>query len=115
MALVRFGCILLLMNPSVVELLFWTGVLGCLCPISFSIIMMYTASRDMMYRAPILDSAVDVITFFIICDMVRIAPLLAGCLALSERKKWPPAWLLALVSMRYPASLCATRSMSLAV
>ena len=65
MALVRFGCILLLMNPLVVELLIWTGVLVCLCPISFSIIMMYTASRDMMYREPILASAVDVITFLL--------------------------------------------------
>ena len=112
MDLVRFGCILLLMTPSAVELSVWTGIIECLCPISFSIILMYTAYRAMMYRAPILASAADAITFFMICAMARIAPLLAGCSTFSERKKWPPARLLELVFLRYPASLCAARSMS---
>ena len=69
----------------------------------------------MMYMAPSLASAVDVITFFMMCAMVRIAPLLSGCSELFESKKWPPARLLALVLLRYPVSLCDDRSMSLAV
>ena len=48
---VRFGYILPLHTISSIALSVRNGVGGCLCPISSNTIMMYTASRAMMYGA----------------------------------------------------------------
>ena len=50
-----------------------------------------------------------------ICAMVNTAPLFAGFAALFDMKKCPPALLLAFGSVRYDASLCAAKTMSLAL
>ncbi len=73
-----------------------------------------TASRQLMYSAPILASAAEDMTALIICAMVCIAPLLAGVGVLSDMKKCPLARLHALTSDKYDASLCAARTMLLA-
>ena len=61
-ALVRFGCILLLTTPSAVVLSVCTGVFGCGCPISINIFLIGTASLVFMYNVPNLASAADYIT-----------------------------------------------------
>ena len=71
-----------------------------MCPISSNIILMYTASLAMIYNAASSASVADVMTCFIICAMFNIAPLLGGMLLLLERKKCPPALLLAFGSHR---------------
>ena len=73
-AFVNFGCILPLHNESAIALYVCNGVGGCLCTISSSIILMYTASRDMMYGAASSDSVAGVMTCFIMWVMLRIAP-----------------------------------------
>ena len=45
--------------------------------------------------APSSDSAADDMTFFMICDMVSMAPLFDGNNVLFDKKKWPPARLCA--------------------
>ena len=45
-------------------------------------------------------SVADAITFLIVCARLRMAPLLGGTSALLERKKCPPALLLALGSLK---------------
>ena len=78
MAFVRFGVILLLMTPSAMALSVWMGVGGCLWPISSRIIRMYTASLAIMYNAASSASVADDMTCFIMCAMLRMAPLLGG-------------------------------------
>ena len=106
MALVRFGWILLLMTPSDVELSVCIGIFGCLCPNSLRIICMYTASLEAIYREPSSASAADVMTFFMICLMVSMAPLFGENVVLLDKKKFPPDHLLASDLLRYPALLC---------
>ena len=52
MALVRFGCILLLITPSAAVLSVCIGVFGCGWPISVSICRKYTASFALINKAP---------------------------------------------------------------
>ena len=59
-----------------------------------------TASRALMNMAPNSASAADDMTALMIWAVVSTAPLLAGSSSFSERKKWPPARLLALGSLR---------------
>ena len=77
-ALVRFGCILLLISPSAVVLSVWIGVLGWGWPISSSIWRRWTASFALMNSAPSSASAAHDITALMIVAIVRIAPLLGG-------------------------------------
>ena len=67
---------------------------------------MYAASWAAMYRAPSSALAADDMTFFIICDMVSMAPLFGLIMMLLDMKKWPPARLRASFSLRYPALVC---------
>ena len=106
MYLVLLGWILLLMNPSAVELSVCIGVLGFFCPNTSRVIRMYAAYRASMYRAPSLASAADDMTFFMICEMVSMAPLFGGNTVLMDMKKWPPFRLRGYGLLRYPASLC---------
>ena len=76
MDLVLLGWILLLMNPSVFELLVWIVVLGFLCPNLLRIIRIYAASMMEIYRAPSLASAADDMAFLMMWVMLRMAPLL---------------------------------------
>ena len=76
MAFVRFGVILPLTTPSAIELSVCNGVGGCGCPISSRMILMYTASRAIMYNAASSASVADVMTCLILCAMFNMAPLL---------------------------------------
>ena len=58
-----------------------------------------------MYNAASSASVADDIPFLMMCAMLRMAPLFGGSSLLLDRKKWPPARLRALGSLRYPASL----------
>ena len=55
----------------------------------------------MMYNAASSASVADVMTCLIMCAMFKMAPLLDGTSAPLERKKWPPALLLALGSLSW--------------
>ncbi len=99
-ALVRLGCILPLHTASAVALSVCNGVEGCLWPISVNTILIYTASRAMMYNAANSASVADVMTCLMMCAMLSMAPLLAGIMASLERKKCPPALLRACGSLR---------------
>ena len=65
-----------------------------------------TASLALMYSAPRSASAALDMTALSILEMLRTAPLLGGSLTSLEQKKW-------LASLRYDASLCTARIMSL--
>ena len=99
-ALVLLGCILPLHTASAVALSVCSGVAGCLCPISVNTILIYTASRAMMYSAANSASVADVMTCLMMCAMLSTVSLLAGIVALLERKKCPPALLRASGSLR---------------
>ncbi len=99
-ALVLFGCILPLMTASAIALSVCIGVGGCLWPNSLSIILMYTASRAMMYSPTSSALVADDVTFLIMCAMLSTAPLFGGMVVSLERKKCPLAWLRALGSLK---------------
>ena len=71
-AFVHFGCILPLHTASAIALSVCNGVGGCLCPISSSIILMYIASRTMMYSATSSDSVADFMKCLIMWEMLII-------------------------------------------
>ena len=100
MDLVRFGCTLPLTTASAIEFSVFSGVGGCLCPIYSKMIMMYTASRVIMYNEANSDSVADYITCFIMWDMLSTAPLFCGMVESLDKKKWPPALLHAFGSLR---------------
>ena len=85
-AFVCFGCILPLTTTSTIELSVCSGVGGCLCPISFKMILIYTASLDMMYKDANYASVADDITCFIMWTVFRTAPLFC-CMVESLDKK----------------------------
>ena len=68
-------------------------------PFSVSICRRYTPSFVFKNNAPSSASAADDMTAFIMVAFDMIAPLLGGCWSLFERKKWPPALLLAFFSL----------------
>ncbi len=92
-ALVCLGMNLPLTTPSAIELSVWSGVGGCLCPNSSRMILMYTASRAMMYNAANSASVADNMTCLMTWAMLRTAPLFGGMFAPLERKKCPPVLL----------------------
>ena len=75
---------------------------------------MGTASRQLMKRAASSASAAEDMTASMIWVMVMTAPLFGGVLVSLDMKTFPPALLRAFDSERYEASLCTTRTMSLA-
>ena len=95
-----FGCIFPLHAVSAITLSVCNGIGGCLCPISSKIILMYTASRSMMYSAVSSASVADVMTCLIMCAILIIAPLFCGIVALLDKNKCPPARILAFGSLR---------------
>ena len=66
------------MTHSAIELSFWIGFLGLLCPNYLIIIRIYDISLADIYRAPISASAAYDITLFMICAMVSMAPFFGG-------------------------------------
>ena len=48
----------------------------------------------------------DNMTFFMVCEMVIMAPFLCGNTVLFDMKKLPPARLHAYGSLRYPELMC---------
>ena len=71
---------------SAITLSFYNAVGGCLCPISSSIILMYTASRAKMYNAASASSVDNLLTCLIMWAVLRIAPLFCGILASLNKK-----------------------------
>ena len=74
-------------NPNAVVLSVWVGIGGCLWPIPSAVVRAGIACCELIYSAPISASADEVITFFIICTMVKAAPLFSGFDALFGMKK----------------------------
>ena len=99
MAFVCFGCILPLMTASAIELSVCSGVGGCLCPISSKMILMYSASLAIRYKATNYASVADDITYFIMWTMLRTATLFFSMMKSLDKKKWPPAMLHAFGSL----------------
>ena len=76
-----FDClrrIFLVMTASAIVLSVCIGVGGWRCPISSNVMRMGMASLALIYNAPILASAADVITDLMICAMFKTAPLFGG-------------------------------------
>ena len=75
MSFVHFGCTLLLMMPSAVDLSIYIGVSGCGWPISMSICLSSTALYVLMHKA--LSSALDAneMTAFLISVMLAMTYL----------------------------------------
>ena len=80
-ALVRLGWMLLSTTPTAVLLSICIGVLGCLCPSSYSVILAGTASRALINIAFNSASAADDITALMIWAVLSTAPLLGGSTA----------------------------------
>ena len=114
MALSAFGKILLVSSACAVVLLVCIGVWGCGCQSSISVCCIETAIFALMNMAPSSASAVDDMTAWIICEMLRTAPLLMGISSFPAMNMWLPARLRDLGSERYDASLWIARTVSLA-
>ena len=87
MALVHLGCTLPFMTASDISLSVCSGVGGCLCPYSSCTILMFTASRAIMYIPASSASVADDMTFLMMCAMFSTAPLFGGMVVLLDRKK----------------------------
>ena len=114
MAFVRLGCILPFMTASAIALSVCSGVGGCLCPNSSSMILMHTVLRAIVYSPASYASVADDMAFLMMCAMFSTAPLLGGMVVSLDRKKCPPALLHALGSLKQLALLCTANVMSLA-
>ncbi len=100
MVFVCLGCFLLFMMVSAIVLSVCSGVGGCLCPNSSSMILMYTALRAMMYSPANSALVADDMTFLMMCAIFNTAPLFGGMGVSLDRKKCPPALLRALGSLK---------------
>ncbi len=89
-----------LITASAIELLVCSSVGGCLCPISSRMILMYTASLAIMYSLANSTSVAEDITCLSMWAMFSTAPLFGGIGVLLDRKKCPPAQLLAFGLLR---------------
>ncbi len=86
-----------LITALAIELLVCSGVGGCLCPISYRMILMYTAS---MYNPANSASVSEDITCLIMWAMFSNALLFGGIGVSLDKKKCPPAQLHALGLLR---------------
>ena len=100
MDLVALGLRFFVTKPKAVVLSVWVGVAGCLWPISSSSRLAGMACLVLTNKAPISESAADVMTLRIILAMFRTAPLFFGNFSLFDMKKCPSALLLALASVK---------------
>ncbi len=76
MAFNALGGILLLSSVWAVELLVWIGVRGCGWPSSKRVWRIETAVLVLTNTAPNSASAMEDITMRMVCDILRMAPLL---------------------------------------
>ena len=81
------------------------GVGGCLCPISYSVILAGTALRQLINSAHSSASAADDITVLMIRKIVVTTPLFGGSADSFVMKECPTAMLRDLASESYDASL----------
>ncbi len=83
----NFFMALLFTTPSAVVLSVCIGAGGCLRPRNSRVCWAGMASLQLMYRAPILASAVDDMTALMICEIVRMAPLFVrNCVVVGHEK-----------------------------
>jgi len=95
MALGCLGCTLPFMTVSAIVLSVCSGVGGCLCPNSSSMILIYCFVHH--YVGPTSSTLVaNDMTFLMMCAMFSTAPLFGGMVVSLDRKKCPPALLCAL-------------------
>ena len=91
-AFVCFGCTIPLITASAIKLSVCSGVGGCVCPISSSIILMYTASLAMMYNPARSTLVADGMTSLMMCAILSTSlKLFGGMVVLPNRKKCQPA------------------------
>ncbi len=114
MALSAFGNILLMSSACAVALLVCIGVRGCGWPSSMSVWCIETAVFALMKRAPNSASAADDMTAQIICEILRMAPLLKGMSSFPAMNMCPPARLQDFGSDEYDALLWIAKTMLLA-
>ena len=86
-AFVNFGCILPFHSASVIAFSVCNEFVGCLCPISYNIILVYTSSRVTMYIVASSASVADGMTCLIRWVMLIIALLFCGIFASLDKKK----------------------------
>jgi hypothetical protein len=67
-----------------------------------------------MYKPGSSASAVNNITFLMMCAMFSIGPMFGRTVVVLERKKCPPAWLHAFGLLKQLAALCTASIMLLA-
>ena len=91
MDLVLHGMMVLLVNPTAVELSHWMGVLGCVHPISMNAWHSGTISLAIVKRPDSSALEADDMMFLIICAIVRTGPLWRGIGTSSESMMWAPA------------------------
>ena len=99
-ALVRLSVILPLNILSTILLSVWCGVGGFAYNSSSRMIMMYTASLEMMLILVSSYSVADVVTCLMMCEILSTAPLFGGTDVSLDSKKCPPARMHALGSLR---------------
>ncbi len=114
MALSALGKILLVSSACAVALSVCIGVHVCRWPSLMRVCHMETVVFALMNRAPNSAFAADDMTAQIICEMLRMAPLLKGISSLPAMNMWPPAWLRAFSLERYDALLWIARTILLA-
>ncbi len=114
MALSAFGRILLMSSACAVALSVCIGVHGCGCLSLISVCRIETAVFALMNKVPSSASAADDMTAWIICEMLRTAPLVMGILSFLAMYMWPPVRLQELGLERHNALLWIARTMSLA-
>ena len=107
------GMMVSLDTSTAVELLHWMGDLGCGHPISVRDWRSGTIALAQMKMPASSASAVEDMTFLIICATVRNRPLYVEAGTFPERIMCAPERLRALVTLRYAASECAARTMPL--
>ena len=87
-------------HRSAIGLSVCNGVGGMFVSYSSKIILVYTASLSMMYKAANSSSVADDMACFVMWAMLRTAPLFCDMVELLDRKKCPPALLHAFGSLR---------------
>ena len=93
-ALELFCCIFLFLVPWNIKFFTCIGVNGCGCIVSSNVVCTTMEYLDLINRYVQSTSEAYSVPFLIICDMVRIAPLLSLWLNFSAPKiKCPPAHL----------------------
>ena len=100
-------------TPTTVELSHWMGDLGCDQPISMRLFQIVTMALAQMNRPAVSYLAAEEITNLMSWATVRTGLLLVGTEVSLESMVFAPSRLCALLKLRYAASECTARTMSL--